>query len=385
MESILKLFLLMSVFLFLYNYFIYPFLVIVLSRVFSDSHMDKIDETSDYPMITFIVAAYNEEKVIENKILNTYEIDYPEDKFQFIVVTDGSDDKTPDVVKKYSSKGVVCLHEDKRSGKSAALNRAVKMAEGDVLVFSDANNDFEKEAVKKLVRHFSDSNIGAVTGAKHIYENDSREASKGDGLYWKYESKIKAAESHLGSITAAEGEILAVRKSMFKPIDHNKINDDAAITFDIVKSGARIIYEKEAKAFEQASKNLMDDFHVKVRMASGGYQTMVEEKSYLFPPGNWFAFTFISHKVLRWFTPHLMILVFLLSIALMTKPVIFLFLLLQVVFYSVSFYGWKYRMRDLPGYIYIPMYFSSMNLALFMGFIKFLNKKQGVNWKKVER
>jgi len=385
MESILKFLFILCVFLFLYNYFIYPFVIVVFSRIIPDNHLEEINEFEEYPTVSFIVAAYNEETVIRDKIINTLKIDYPAEKFKLIIVTDGSDDSTPDIVKEYSGEGIVCLHEDKRSGKSAALNRAVEISDGEILVFSDANNDFEEQSVKNLVKHFSDENIGAVTGAKHIYENNDREASKGDGLYWRYESKIKAAESHLGSITAAEGEILAVRKSMFKPIAPGKINDDAAITFDIVKSGSRILYEQEAKAYEQASKNLVDDLHVKIRMTQGGFQTMADEKGFLFPPLNWFAFTFVSHKVLRWLTPHLLILIFLLSISLMVKPVFFLLLILQVLFYSVSFYGWINRSKELPGYIYIPMYFTSMNIALFLGFIKYLKNEQGVNWRKAER
>lgn len=385
MEMILVFILYLLITLFLYNYIIYPFFIIFLSKIKTDDHLQFIDVLMEYPKVSLIIAAYNEEKVIERKLVNTLAIDYPIDKLQIIVVSDGSDDKTPSIVRDFYDKGIIHLHEDKRSGKSAALNRAAKFADGDIFVFSDANNDFSNDAIMQLVKHFTDKNISAVTGAKHIYENSDRHAAKGDGLYWKYESKIKKAESHLGSITAAEGEILAVRRTSFSPIDVSLINDDAAITFDIVKSGKRIIYEEKAKAYEEASKDLVDDFYVKVRMTSGGYQTIAHEKRFLFPPTSWFAFTFISHKVLRWLVPHIMILILLLSLFLSYRLDAQILLLIQLVFYSLSIYGWFNRNSNLPGYIYIPMYFSSMNFALFIGFIRYFNKNQGVQWRKAKR
>ena len=297
----------------------------------------------------------------------------------------GARPEDPEIVKKYSDQGVVNLHSPERKGKSAALNRAAEHARGDILVFSDANNDFSDDAIKHLVKHFNDEKVGAVTGAKKIYQNNSREASKGDGLYWNYESAIKKAESHLGSITAAEGEILAVRKSTFKSIDPTLINDDAAITFDLVKSGYRVLYEANAIAYEQASIDLVDDINVKIRMTSGGFQTISREKKFLFPPRSWFAFSFISHKVLRWLAPHLLILIFFLSIISLDNTLVKGFLFLQILFYLISIYGWFIRKAYLPGWVYIPMYFSVMNVALFLGFIRYFNKSQGVNWTKAKR
>ncbi|MBT4195524.1 MAG: glycosyltransferase family 2 protein [Gammaproteobacteria bacterium] len=373
------------VFLFMYNYFFYPFLIILISKLRTDKHHSYATKDNALPVVSLIIAAYNEEKVIEDKILNSLKLDYPSELFEIIVVSDGSDDSTNKIVEKFADKKVVSLHQFERKGKSAALNRAVENAQGVILVFSDANNDFSEDAIKHLVKHFNDEKIGAVTGAKKIYESNSREASKGDGLYWKYESAIKKAESQLGSITASEGEILAVRKSMFKPIDPTLINDDAAITFDLVKSGYRVLYEIDAVAYEQASIDLIDDINVKIRMTSGGFQTISREKKFLFPPKNWFAFSFISHKLLRWLAPHLLILIFFLSIISLENTLVKGFLLLQILFYVISLYGWFNRKTSLPGWIYIPMYFTVMNIALLLGFIRYFNKAQGVNWTKAKR
>ena len=386
MDSLLIIIACLSLILFVYNYFIYPAVIILVSKFVKTSRAEyPLAERTEWPTVSFIIAAYNEEKVIRNKILNTLALDYPAEKFQIIIVSDGSDDKTHEIVSEYAESGIIGLHEMARGGKSGALNRGVAQAKGDILVFSDANNNFSKDAIKHLVKHFADTQIGAVTGAKHIYENNDRQSSTGDGLYWKYESKIKEAESRLGSITGAEGEILAVRKSMFTPLDKNVINDDAAITFNIVKSGNRIIYEKAAQAYEEASIDLVDDFNVKVRMTAGGYQTLELQWNYLFPPRNWYAFSFISHKVLRWLAPHFLLLILLTTAFTLNNPYMLTLFVLQLAFYLVSFYGWLYRSKDLPKLVYIPMYFTVMNIALFWGFIRFLSRNTASIWKKAER
>ena len=369
-----------------YNYVIYPVAIILLQRIIPDKHHDRIRNMTYAPSVSFIIAAYNEELVIDKKLKNTFKLDYPVEKMQIIVVSDGSNDSTPDIVKQYSEKNVLSLHEYQRAGKSAALNRACEQASGDILIFSDANNDYDKQAIRLLVRHFADTEVGAVTGCKHIYDNVGRQSARGDGLYWKYESRIKSAESHLGSITAAEGEILAVRRNLFTPIPRGYINDDAAITFNIMKKGYRVLYEMEAKAYEEASKNIIDDFHVKVRMATGGYQTLMHEFSYLIPPRSWFAFSFFSHKILRWLTPHFMLLVLITSLVLSYLWPVRLFLFCQLTFYLLALFGWKQRSEpSLPSILYIPMYFTSMNLAMFSGFLKFITGKGSVNWRKAER
>ena len=379
MTVLLSLFML----LIMHNYIVYPIMVMLLAKFKPLPHTSN----SNYrPSVSILIAAYNEENVIRRKLENTLALNYPPSSLQIIVVADGSTDRTPQIVEEFSHQGVMSLHIAERGGKSAAINRAVQHASGEILVFSDANNDYSKDAIAHLVSHFSDSSVGGVTGSKRIYTNLDRESAKGDGLYWQYESAIKMAESKIGSITAAEGEIFAVRKTVFKPIPRGVINDDAAITFNIIKSGYRVLYDKQAEAYEQASISLVDDFYVKVRMATGGYQTLMLELGYLFSRPTWFAFSFVSHKVLRWLSPHFLIFVFILTIALASSLLMKAFLALQIAFYVVAMYGWLNRnTRDMPSLIYIPMYFCSMNLAMFIGFIRFIFKSQSVNWRKAAR
>ena len=180
-------------------------------------------------MVTFLVAAYNESQVIEEKIRNTLSLDYPGDLLEIIVVADGSDDGTERIVETYADQGVISLHRPERRGKTAALNRGVEHAKGEIIVFSDANNEFSKSAIRELVKHFRDENVGGVCGIKQIKPASERESSTGDSIYWSYESRIKQAESDIATIIIADGEIFAIRKDLFEQIDESVINDDAEI------------------------------------------------------------------------------------------------------------------------------------------------------------
>jgi cellulose synthase/poly-beta-1,6-N-acetylglucosamine synthase-like glycosyltransferase len=221
----------------------------------------KIQEI--YPNVTLIIAAYNKEKVIEAKIRNCFELDYPKDLMDVIIVSDGSTDSTPSIVNKYSDKGIQGLFQPERRGKTAALNRAVEKAKGDIIIFSDANSMFGPQSIKLLIRNFADLSVGGVCGRKSILKTADRESSRGDSLFWDFESVLKTMQSHAGSISNGDGEIFALRRSLYKEIPEKIINDDQAITFNIIKEGYRVIYEPEAISNEEASIILEDDFRSK--------------------------------------------------------------------------------------------------------------------------
>ncbi|RDH83773.1 MAG: hypothetical protein DIZ80_06445 [endosymbiont of Galathealinum brachiosum] len=371
--------------LFIINYFIYPAIVIIMAGFKEDVDVD-VEYEQYSKSVSFIVAAYNEEKVIRNKIENCLKLDYPKELLEIIIISDGSDDRTSDIVKEFESDGVISLHEDQRKGKSNALNRAVKYSSNEIIVFSDANNDFSVDAIKYLVSSFDDSQVGSVTGSKKIYTSSDRQSSQGDGLYWKYESKIKYAESKLGSITAADGEILAVRRKLFEPIDPKLINDDAAITFNVLKKGYRVIYNLNAVAYEEASIDIIDDFHVKVRMTTGGVQTLFTEANFLFNPFKAYSWSFFMHKTLRWFAPYFMILIFISNLLLLEYNLMILIMTAQIIFYILAAIGWLKRASEsLSSILYVPMYFVSMNTALFIGTLKYFIGNKSVIWKKADR
>jgi len=364
------------------NYFLYPIVVISLSRLVRKNHALGPYE----PTVTMVIAAYNEEKVISEKIENSLALEYPVEKLHVIVVSDGSNDRTPDIVSGYKDKGVLSLYEPERKGKSAALNRGVQCATGEIVVFSDANNMYDRNAIRALVRHFSDSCVGGVCGAKKIIPQPGRMSTEGDSLYWRFESAIKKAESDLGSITAADGEITAIRRILFETIEEDIINDDAAITFSVIRKGYRFLYDEEAISREYASVTLKDDFYVKVRMVAGGFQALAKFHSDLWPPKTAFRIQFLLHKALRWFVPEFAILMFLANVPLVASAFYTATLALQVLFYAASGIGYICILSGhTPRMFYLPLYFTVMNAAAFTGLIRFLRRKQGVDWRKAAR
>lgn len=371
-------------FLILYHFILYPFILFLIS-LFVKRKPLTIDKNY-MPKISFIIAAYNEEKVIKDKIENTLSLDYDKNLFEIIVVSDGSSDNTHEIVKKYKDKSVVGLHIDERQGKSMALNRAVGKATGEILILSDANNDYQIDAIKILVSHFIDQKIGGVCGRKGIKPDDERESSQADGLYWKYESKIKTLESDIASITTADGEIFALRKSLYKYIPQHIINDDTWLTINILKEGKRVIYDTDAKAFEYASISLQDDMNVKIRMIAGGYQSIANHFIYMILPYHWYSIAFISHKLLRWLMPILLISIFVLCAFNLNNIYIQLYFALQLIFYLVALRAWFIKDKStLNKIMYFILYFSIMNIAALKGLYKFITGMNIDIWKKAKR
>ena len=197
---------------------------------------------------------------------------------------------------------------------------------------------------------------------------------------------MKESESRLGSITNADGEIFAIRRELYEPVDDRVINDDAEITFLLVRKGYRVLYERRAVSYEHASIRIEDDFYVKVRMVSGGFQTVARYWAFLLPPQSWFAFSFLSHKVLRWLAPEFMILIATSSLWLVSRPFFLWMAILQGIFYSLALIGWLAREgMGRSTVFYVPFYLCAMNLAALRGLWSFLYGTQTTQWRKAER
>ncbi len=342
------------------------------------------------PSMTLIVAAYNEAKVITEKCQNSLKLDYPPEKLEIIVVSDGSTDETPELVASFTPSGIVSLHAPERRGKTAALNRAAAAATGEILLFSDANSFYRSDVPKKLAAWFSNPKMGGVTGRKAILKEEERESAQGDSLFWDLESRIKTAESRLGSIPTGDGEIFAIRRSLYSPIEEDIINDDTAITLNIVRRGYRVGYESNALSEETASLTLEDDFRVKARMVSGGFQILSRYRDMLVPPRSFFAIQFLLHKTLRHLMPLLLMGILITNIGVAARGANLFFsyfLCLQLAFYFVAYLGYQLRKRGVSvKFLYLPVYYCYMNLAAVRGFYYFLKQTDGVSiWKKAER
>ncbi len=344
------------------------------------------------PEVTLMVATYNEAQIIETKIENSFALDYPADKLQIIFVADGSDDGTPEIISRYPRIKLYYLPE--REGKTAAINRVMPLITTPITIFCDANTTLNTDCIREIVKHYQDENVGAVAGEKKVVDmhKDGTAAGAGEGLYWKYESKLKELDSKFYSVVGAAGELFSVRTSLFEPVGKDVLLDDFMISMKICRRGYRVVYEPAAYATEAASYSIKEEQKRKVRIAAGGFQSILLLKDLLniFKYGK-LSFQYISHRVLRWLIcPILLPLVFLCNIGIIfLQPGLLLYkimLLTQVIFYLMAIAGGFFAMKNKKvKLLYVPYYFSFMNLAMYLGFSRFVKKNQSVLWEKARR
>lgn len=375
-------------FILVYNYFGYAIIAKILLLLFKPSQQINQNYT---PTVSFIVAAYNEEDFIEQKIRNSLEQDYPAGLIEYIFVTDGSTDKTPSIVASFSQ--IKLLHSPERKGKSAAVNRAVAMAANEILIFSDANTLLNKEAVQQIARHYSDTAVGGVAGEKKVVSTlqTTGELSENEGLYWKYESVLKKIDSDFYSVVGAAGELFSVRRALYEPIHSTVILDDFVISLKIAEKGKRIVYEPGAFASEDPSFSISEEQKRKVRIAAGGFQAIVMLGSlFQFWKHPKLFFLYFSHRVLRWTLSPLSLPVVLMAnfiLVICGSHIIYLLVLIaQGIFYGAAALAYfsPGALQRLK-FIKIPYYFVFMNLAVYAGFFRYLKGSQSAAWEKARR
>jgi len=345
-----------AVFFVMYVYFGYPLLVALLAR-FRPARPPQLEEL---PSVTLLIAAYNEEKVIAKKLENSFALDYPREKLQILVAADGSSDSTPEIVRRFQDRGVELNHIPERNGKMAAIIRAMPLARGSIVVFSDANNMYNEQAIRELVMPYGDPAVGATTGAKLILE-DERQLSFAEGFYWKYESWIKENETRLSTCTSAVGEMLSIRKELFRPPTRKIINDDRYTVFGLIRRGYRVYYTPAARSYETVSKTAKDEIVRRTRMVAGAYQTVAMAAELLPLNRPLVLWQVISHKYLRAYVPFGMLLALVSNLALvlfspqgdsfwqLAYPFNLVFLALQAVFYGLALFGNFVRLKGPLG------------------------------------
>lgn len=372
-----------------YSFFGYGIVLYLMVKIrkFFFRRRNHLNENYE-PTVSFIVPCYNEASIIKDKILNTLAIDYPKNKLQIIFITDGSTDGTDQEVSKFNE--VVLLHQSQRKGKSAAENRSVSFASGEVIIFSDANTELNSNVIRKIVRHYTDPMIGAVSGEKKIYQDKSENAAgAGEGFYWKYESKLKQWDSELLTVVGAAGELISFRKHLFTHLEEDTILDDFILSLRITTRGYRVQYEPEATATETASANSKEELKRKVRICAGGWQAMSRLTSLLnFTKHPLLTFQYVSHRVLRWTLAPVFLLALLpLNIILSLDSSFYQILLIaQVTIYIAGALGYLFENKSIrikP--LFIPYYFLFMNYAAIAGFFRFAGKKQSSTWERSER
>jgi len=333
------------------------------------------------PSVTLVISAFNERDVIAAKLENSLEIDYPRDRLEIMVVSDASDDGTDEIVEGFEGRGITLLRMPERGGKTLGLNAAAKAAHGDLLVFSDANAMYRPDAIRALVRNFSDPQIGAAVG-ESTYSDSANDAERSESAYWRYETAIKRLESRIGSVVGGDGAIYAIRRELYRPMAADALSDFVN-PLQIVKRGKRCVYEPDAVSVEEAAGSFVKEFRRKVRIVNRAWRATMSMKGLMNPFGHGlFAWMLISHKLMRWLVPAFLTTLLLVNFALIDQhPIYRIALWTQVAFYGAALTGALLRRYvELPIFLYVPYYFCLVNLASAKGILEAFKGKKYTTW-----
>ena len=314
-----------------YTFAGYYGLVFVVSRLKKKPVAKYLPPDGKLPTVTMLIAAYNEEKVIREKIENTLALDYPRDRLQIVVFSDGSTDATDAIVKSYSSAGIQLLRVEGRKGKTHCQNEAVKIATGDILVFSDANSMYDRHAIKKLIQNFHDEEVGVVVGELRYSHEDVIQ----EGLYWKMERFLKVHESSIESCLGANGAIYAIRRNLYKPLPDDAISDFIE-PFFVYRQGYRVVYESTAFAIEHIGETTAIESLRKQRIITRTLSSFKYIIDFLNPfKYGWYSIALWSHKLIRWFASLFMTVTFVSNIFLIGHLGFFIFFILFIFIFWI--------------------------------------------------
>jgi len=365
-----------------YTYLLYPATVVILARARPRSVVARRAE----PLVSVVLVAHDEESRIVSRLENLLALDYPHDRLEILVASDGSTDRTAERMRARASDRVRVFVFAGRRGKAAVLNDLLPEARGDVVVFADARQRFEPSALRALVAALSDPSVGAASG-ELVLEADSRgEAREGVGVYWAYEKAIRVSESAIDSTVGATGAIYAIRRELFEPIPHDTILDDVLIPARIMRRGYRVVFIREALAYDRVAPNAQVEFQRKVRTIGGTFQLFAREHWLLDPRRNRLWLQTVSHKFLRLLSPALLVAIFVANgLLCQTEPIYRASFALQLVFYGAAFVGFFLEGAGAcPRPAGVAYAFCVLNWATVVGFARFLTGGQTVAWKKAE-
>ncbi len=367
-----------ALFLVVYTYLIYPVLLWLLA---AGRKMPEYAPLSEWPAVSLIIAAHNEEAVLRAKLENALAMDYPAERLDIIVVSDASTDDTDRIAAEFAVRGVRLHRQEVRGGKTEAQNAGVRLARGQFVAFSDANSMYAPSALKRLLAPFADERIGCVCGELQYANPDEQGAGKGEGLYWRYEQFLKRRESLLSSALGANGAIYALRRALFVELRGDIISDFVA-PLHAWRRGFRIAYEPTAVATEYSSGRFGDEFRRRRRIVSRSLYGLWTEAGVLNPFAHFFfAFQMFSHKLLRWLVPVWLLVVLAVNIPLAASEYYGILLALQVTFYGLAALGLLLPER-LGRYwlFYVPAYFTATNWGTLLGLLSFLMGRRHRVW-----
>lgn len=380
MNSLLLFITLLCLFVPVYVYAGYP-LALWLLTLGRDRVTHRIEETR--PTVALIISCYNEAAVIREKLENALALDYPGDKLTILVVSDGSDDGTDDIVREYSGRGVKLVRQEGRLGKTLGLNLAMEQVDADITVFSDANAMYSPSAIRMLVRNFADEHVGYVVGAALYTDGDTGASAKNENLYWRYELAIKSMESRLHSVVGGDGAIYAIRTRLWEPLDQKDINDFVN-PLQIIAKGYRGVFEPAATCFEETAGDFSREIARKERIVNRSIRGLMRVKGTMNPSKvGMFAWQVISHKLLRWLIPLFLAIASVGSAMLAVQGYGF-FQLVTFGALAILLLAWLgHRTGDknaLPEWVSVPYYFVMVNLYSLRGIVRALRGETQVTW-----
>ena len=371
-----------TIFLCLATYAFYPIVILLAGKLIPF----KPQKSEIRPKVSILIAAYNEEKHIQKKIKNTLALDYPLDKLEIFIGSDGSTDRTADRVREFAGQAVNLLECKINRGKTAVQNDLVNMSSGEILIFTDAASFLPADAVKKIVRNFADNRVGCVAGKMRFVGTDSNLTTQSQGLYWRYEVKIREMESRLGSLIGLDGPLYALRRNYYVQLEYNIISD-LLTPLLVLAQGKKVILEPEAIVDEEPTLKTGQEFTTRRRITLRGLVSLFTYKQLLNPIKHpILAGKIFFHKILRWCVGPLVILHIAACLALSGHWFFKLSLTLYLIFFIAAVIGWAGDKAGLKIKILtVPYYFTLVNLSATMAIVDFIRKKQAVSWTPVRK
>ena len=365
-----------------FTYAGYSLVILMLSRLVHN----PVRRGAFEPRVTYLITAYNEEKNIAAKLDQVMTLDYPRDKLEIIVASDGSTDRTDEIVKGFSGRGVKLIRVEGRVGKTETQNQAVRQASGEIIIFSDATTRYEKSAIRNLVRNYADPSVGAVSGRYEYCNPTGAAIGLGSILFWKYENSIKTMQTNIKTITGCCGCIYSVRRSAYTPLPADIISD-LVEPLKVLEKGYRIVFEPEAIAYEETTEKTKEEFRMRVRVITRGMHGLLYMRTLFNPLRHGFvAFQLLSHKVLRWLVPVFLLIALIANCFLLGSPFYNVTLALQLAFYVFALLGYLAEKGNIPAKpLNIPLYFMTVNLAAVVAMYRLWKGHKAVTWETVRK
>jgi cellulose synthase/poly-beta-1,6-N-acetylglucosamine synthase-like glycosyltransferase len=363
-----------------YVYAAYPLLLAVISVFFRK----KRPQPGYTPFLSILIAAYNEEAGIWRKLGQTLALEYPADKLEIIVLSDGSTDRTDEIVRSFADPRVRLLHVTGRKGKTNAQNEGVKIARGEVLIFSDATTVYHPKALLHLASNYADPKVGAASGRYQYFDPEGKSPTGlGTVAFWNYENAIKMFQSRIRTISGCCGCIYSVRRNAYTPLAPEVISD-LVQPLHVIRKGYRVVFEDRALAYEETTQSTSEEFWMRVRVVTRGIRGLLSVAELLLPwKFGWVSFQLWSHKVLRWLIPFLLLLCLASSLFLWQQPFYRWILVAQLLFYAITLLSLLFPVQKVWKPLGIPLYFCTLNAAAFCSVIEVLRGKKYVVWETV--